>query len=56
MDNSTTEINFLDVAVTKVGNKLETDLYCEPTDTHQFLYSQSCYRNLYKCLLHTDRL
>ena len=29
MDYSTTEINFLGVTVTKVCNKLETDLYCK---------------------------
>ena len=40
MDYSTIEINFLDVTVTKLGNKLETDLYCKPTDTHQYLHSQ----------------
>ena len=35
MDYSTTEINFLGVAVTKVGNKLEIDLFCKPNDTQQ---------------------
>ena len=57
MDYSTTEINFLGVTVTKVGNKLETDLYCKPTDTH--LPSQSimsCYVMCKNYLLHTDRL
>ena len=34
MDYSTTEVNFLGVTVTKVCNKLETDLYCKPNDTH----------------------
>ena len=48
MDYSATEINFLGVAVTKVGNKLETDLYCESTDTHQYLHEQSCHRDVYK--------
>ena len=47
-DYSTTEINFLGVTVTKVGNKLEIDLYCKPTDTHQYLHAQSCHRNVYK--------
>ena len=45
---STIETKFLDVTVTKVDNKLETDLYCKPTDTHQYLHAQSCHRNLYK--------
>ena len=56
MGYSTTEINFVNVHVTKVGNKLETDLYCKPTDTHQYLHAQSlkcqkspkCHRNVYK--------
>ena len=37
MDYSTKGINFLDVTVTKVGNKLETDLYRKLTDMHQYL-------------------
>ena len=48
MDYSTIETKFLDVTVTKVDNKLETDLYCKPTDTHQYLHVKSCHRNLYK--------
>ena len=35
MGRSKTKINFLGVIVTTVGNKLEKDLYCKPTDTHQ---------------------
>ena len=50
MEYSTTEINFLSVTV-KVGNKLETDLYCKPSDMHQYLHAQSCtlqcHRNMY---------
>ena len=56
MDYSTTEINFLGVTVTKVGNKLETDLYRKPSDTHQYLYNQSCHVMCKNDLLHTDRL
>ena len=48
MDYSTTEINFLAVNVRKVCNKLETDIYCKPNDTHQHLQVQSCYRTVYK--------
>ena len=48
MDYSATEINFLGVTVTKVDNKLETDLYCKPTDTHQYFHAQSCRSNVYK--------
>ena len=39
IDYSTTENKFLGVTVTKVGNKLEKDLYCKPTDTHQYLHA-----------------
>ena len=39
IDCSTTENKFLGVTVTKVGNKLEKDLYCKPTDTHQYLHA-----------------
>ena len=41
MDYSTTEMNFIGVTVTKVGNKLETDLFCKSTNTHQYLHAQS---------------
>ena len=47
MDYSAKEINFLGVTVTKVGNKLEIDLYSKPTDTHQYLHAQSCH-SVYK--------
>ena len=48
MHYSTKEINCLGVTVTKVCNKLETDLYCKSNDTHQHLHAQSCHRNVYK--------
>ena len=47
-DYSTTGINCLGVTVKKVCNKLETDLYCKPNDTHQHLHAQSCHRKVYK--------
>ena len=31
------KVNFLDVEVTRKGNKLVTDLFVKPTDTHQYL-------------------
>ena len=34
---SKVSINFLDVAVSINGEKFETNLYCKPTDCHQFL-------------------
>ena len=48
MDYSTAKMNFLGVIVTKVGNKLETDLYCKPNDTYQYLHVQSCHSNVYE--------
>ena len=56
MGCSATEINFLGVTVTKIGNKLETDLYCKPSDRHQYLHNQSCHVMCKNDLLHTDRL
>ena len=31
----------------KTIDKLETDLYCKPHDTHQYLHAQLCHRNVY---------
>ena len=56
MDYSEAEINFLSVPVTKVCNELETDLYGKPDDMHQHLQAQSCQSNVYKYILHGDRL
>ena len=36
-------VNFLDVQVIKRGNKVVTDLYTKPTDTHQLLHRSSCH-------------
>lgn len=36
-------IDFLDVEIIKRGNKLSTDLYTKPTDTHQYLEASSCH-------------
>ena len=47
-DYSTTEISSLGVTEMKVGSKLETDLYCKPTDTHQCLHAKSCHHDMYK--------
>ena len=43
MKYSKTEIDFLDVLVTRVGDSLKTDLYTKETDTHQFLEFSSCH-------------
>ena len=37
------KINFLDVQVINDGGKIETDLYIQPRDTHQYLFSTSCH-------------
>ena len=34
--------------MTKIGNKLKTDLYYKSTDIHHCLYGQSCHRNMYE--------
>ena len=36
-------VNFLDVQVVRQGNKIVTDLYTKPTDTHQLLHRSSCH-------------
>ena len=42
-ENSLDNVNFLDVEVIRNGNKLVTDLYIKPTDTHQYLEFLSCH-------------
>ena len=42
-ESSRDEVSFLDVMVVKKGCALETDLYCEPTDSNQYLQSASCH-------------
>ena len=50
MDYSTTEFSFLGVKV-KACNKLKTDLYGKPNDTHQELHAQSCHHNVHKIFI-----
>ena len=40
---SKNKINFLDVEVSRKNDKLITDLYVKPTDTHQYLDPSSCH-------------
>ena len=40
-EKSRSSVNILDVSVSIVDNKIETDLYCKPTDCHQFLHFNS---------------
>ena len=42
--HSRDSISFLDVQVTlSEGGVLSTDLFCKPTDTHQYLHKRSCH-------------
>ena len=40
---SKTSINFLDVIVSLIEGVIETDLFVKPTDSHQYLQSNSCH-------------
>ena len=42
-DYSKHNVNFLDVSVKKLSNRLITDVYIKPTDTHQHLHASSCH-------------
>ena len=43
-EHSSNSINFLDVKVSvKQGGVLTTELFCKPTDTHQYLHKTSCH-------------
>ena len=42
-EKSKDNINFLDVAIKIKEGKLITDLYCKPTDGHQYLHYDSCH-------------
>ena len=48
----TAEIIFLGVTVTKFSKKLETNLYCKPTNTQHYLHAQHAIKDLF----HMDRL
>lgn len=55
MENSETELAFLDVLVQKSGKNIVTDIYYKSTDTHQYLDFRSCHpshtkRNIPFCL------
>ena len=43
LERSEQEINFCDVTVQLSNNKSVTDLYCKPTDCHQYLHCNSCH-------------
>ena len=41
-ESSRNSASFLDVLVSRNGGVLETDLFCKPTDTHQYLQRRFC--------------
>lgn len=43
MEKSDKELPFLDLRIIKNGSCITTDLYCKPTDTHQYLDFRSCH-------------
>ena len=43
MEKSKDSVNFLDTIVRLVDNKIETDLYCKPTDAHNYLLYKSAH-------------
>ena len=43
MKNPSRQLIFLHVNISSVDNKLETDLFCKPTDCHQFLHFNSAH-------------
>ena len=49
LEHSSTEITFLDVKLTKQGEKIITDIYHKPTDTKQYLHFRSCHPRSTKC-------
>ena len=42
-EKSKSLVNFFDVSVSIVDNKLETDLFCKPMDCHQLLHFNSAH-------------
>ena len=41
--SSRNSVIFLDVLVSRNGRVLKTDLFCKPTDTHQYLQRRCCH-------------
>ena len=37
------KINFLDLVIKHTNGKTFSNLYCKPTDSHQYLYYDSCH-------------
>ena len=45
---STSSLAYLDVMVSLSAGSISTDLYCKPTDTHQYLDRRSCHFSFVK--------
>ena len=56
-ERSEQKLNFLDVTVQLSNNKFVTDLYCKPTDCHQYLHYNSCHpEHMKKTSVYSQRL
>ena len=42
-EKSREKINFLDVVIKMKESKISTNLFCKPTDRHQYLHYDSCH-------------
>ena len=42
-EKSKEKINFLDLVIKLTDGKIVTDLYCKPTDSHQYLHYDLCH-------------
>ena len=47
-EKSKEKINFLDLVIKLTDGKIVTDLYCKPTDSHQYLHYESCHADYFK--------
>ena len=47
-EKSKEKINFLDVVIKIKEGRIITDLYCKPTDGHQYLHYDSCHADYIK--------
>ena len=43
LESTGESMNFLDIKIIKINNKLETDIFYKPTDTKQYLNFRSCH-------------
>ena len=48
MRKSKEKINFLDLVIKLTDSKIVTELYCMPTDSHQYLHYDSCHAEYIK--------